>query len=523
MRILKIIISLFALAVFCFLLYFGISGGYFKRNIDEKKGERPNDVGGDFFDTIKVELGKNKITSKEDLLDNLQCKNCNLVIVSLTNTRKDHVGIYGYERDATPNIDKFFKNSLIFTNAFAPASWTLPVSASFFTSTFPYTHGIMDRYDGSRLSDDYLTLTEILKQNGYKTAGFTGGGDYNRDFNVAQSFDFYLDENNYSDYSIEVQAKADVKRAAYLSIEKLVPLAIDWLKNNKKEKKFLLLQGFDTHCPFTPKEPFKSKFLDGRKSDIDFSNCLWTFEQTDPITESGKRFWPLKTWYTDSGINDLKITDEDLEYMISLYDGEIAQADSYLEPFFEAVEKMGLDKNTVFIFMAEHGDLFGEHGRFMRGGPLKGTFYDPVINFPILIKHPNINKPVIFDSLVQTVDFMPTLLDVLGLEDGQKEKRQGKNIIKNANEYVYSASEYNAANNAFFSGLSNVEVIRSLDWKLIKEEIFDLNTNKKTVESYELYDIKNDPGENNNLYKEDDVVVSDLRKKLDEYGKRYSN
>ncbi len=91
-----------------------------------------------------------------------KCKNCNIVIISLTNTRKGHLGIYGYQRATSKNIDGFFNDSIVFGNAYAPASWTLPVSASLYSSLFPYSHGVMDRYDGSRLSDDVLTLTEIL-------------------------------------------------------------------------------------------------------------------------------------------------------------------------------------------------------------------------------------------------------------------------------------------------------------------------------------------------------------------------
>ena len=71
----------------------------------------------------------------------LTCPDCNLIVISLTNTRKDHIGLYGYERDTTPNIDEFFKSSLVFENAFSPASWTLPDAASFFTSLFPFSHG----------------------------------------------------------------------------------------------------------------------------------------------------------------------------------------------------------------------------------------------------------------------------------------------------------------------------------------------------------------------------------------------
>lgn len=465
---------------------------------------------------IKKETPKSKLS-----IEDLSCPECNLVIISLTNTRKDHIGIYGYERDTTPNIDKFFNNSLIFENAFAPASWTLPVAVSFFTSLFPYTHNVMDRYDKSKLSDEVLTFTEILKDNGYKTAAFTGGGDYNRYFNIIQGFDSYIDESNYADFNIE--------KLRYLSIKPLIPLANDWLKKNYTNKFFLLLQGYDSHCPFTPKPPFDKKFDPYYENDIDYSTCLWTFEQTEPIYEQGKKYWPVKTWYTKKGIKDIKLTDRDIEHMIALYDGEIAQADFHLKDFLEVIKKLDLEKNTIFIFMAEHGDLFGEHGRFMRGGPLRGTFYDPVLNFPLLIKHPKINQPIKIDLLIQTVDLMPTMLEIFNLKDKQKETRQGKSIIlgitenKEINEYIYAASKYNARNNVFFSGLSIVEAIRNKEWKLIKEEIFDPDTNKKTFESYELYNISKDPKENNNLYNSNKKIADYLKEKLENWTKNIKN
>ncbi|MEK7148307.1 MAG: sulfatase-like hydrolase/transferase [Patescibacteria group bacterium] len=463
--------------------------------------------------------GNENILTKEEL----KCPDCNLVIVSLTNTRKDNVGIYGYERDTTPNIDNFFQNSLIFKNAFAPASWTLPVAVSFYTSLFPYTHGVMDRYDGSKLSDESpLTLTEILKENGYKTAGFTGGGDYNRKFNFNRGFDIYVDEQNYSDFGVDYAGGSQGQfGAAYLGIEQLVPLASGWLKENKENKKFLLLQGFDTHCPFTPKEPFDEKFTGKNKSNIDYSTCLWTFEQTKPIYEDGVRYWMVKTAFTKEGIKDVKLTDVDVKHMIALYDGEIAQADNFLKEFFQTVKDLDIEKNTIFIFMSEHGDLFGEHGRFMRGGPLRGTFYDPVLNFPLLIKHPKIKYPIKIDSLVQTVDMMPTILDIFGLEDIQGNIRQGKSILPaiidgvEVNKHVYAGSKYTQQkDNPFFKGTSKIESIRNKEWKLIKEEIFDQNTNKKIKESYELYNIAVDKKEENNLIGKEKGIALTMKSKL---------
>lgn len=451
--------------------------------------------------------------------EDLKCEGCNLIIISLTNTRKDHIGIYGYERDTTPNIDAFFQNSLIFDNAFAPASWTLPVIASFFSSQFPATHGVMDRYSSAsnKLADDILTMPEIFKKSGYKTAAFTGGGDHNFKFGIGQGFDSY-DTFDGKSGSALIGGPSEYKK-----LEDSMPSSLEWLKENSKDKFFLMLQGYDTHCPFVPKEPFDKKFGDGEQSSLDFSVCLWTFAQTDPIyDDGGVKYGPLKSWYSEKGIQDVKMTENDLKKMIALYDGEIAQADDYLKDFFQTAKDLNLEKNTIFIFMSEHGDLFGEHGRFMRGGPLRGTFYDPVLNFPILIKHPKLKEPFKINALMQTVDLMPTLLEIFGLEDSKKETREGQSVLpeivgeRTVNEYVYSGSRFTAQKgNLFFSGTSISEAIRNKEWKLIKEEIFDVDTNKKTQETYELYKISEDPKEENDLYGKYPQITDSLKQKLE--------
>ena len=166
----------------------------------------------------------------------LTCPDCNLIVISLTNTRKDHIGLYGYERDTTPNIDEFFKSSLVFENAFSPASWTLPDAASFFTSLFPFSHGVMYRTQKAAVSNAILTLPEILRENGYATAAFTGGGDYNARYGLAQGFDTYIDESSYADFGILFSPPHFARRDAYLPMEELIPLAIDWLKDNKEKR-----------------------------------------------------------------------------------------------------------------------------------------------------------------------------------------------------------------------------------------------------------------------------------------------
>lgn len=69
----------------------------------------------------------------------------NIILISLTNVGANHLGLYGYERNTSPNIDAFAEESLVFDNFFTHASWTLPTGMSLFTSLYPYQHKVMDR------------------------------------------------------------------------------------------------------------------------------------------------------------------------------------------------------------------------------------------------------------------------------------------------------------------------------------------------------------------------------------------
>ena len=513
-----ILIALAALGLAAFFIFIIINS---QSDQSAKGGQSAKPLDG-MIGAIDEDLSVKSNTEK--ILD---CEDCNIIIISLTNTRKDHISLYGYERDTTPNIDYFFKDSLIFQNAFAPTSWTLPNAATFFTSLFPYAHKVLQRNNGERIEENISTFSEILKQNGYAAAAFTGDGDYNRKFGFDQGFDLYLDRENFADYDIKLHdGGAGDPLGAYTPIPFVLPTAEKWLEQNASKKFFLFLQGFDTHCPFAPDEELDKKFTSGLKSSADFSKCLWTFDRTDPVYENGKKYWTVQL-SGDPNAN-VRISEEDLDYMIALYDGKIFKADFYLKAFLDQIKNLGLEKNTIVVFMSEHGDLFGEHGRFMRGGPLRGTFYDPVINFPLLIKHPRIDKKTVVDDLVQMVDLMPTLLNSLDITDPQEKIRQGKALQFSTfgdppiNEYAYSGSKY-VANGGFFSGTTNIEAIRSREWKLVRETFLDDAPERQSASSlYELYNIKEDPLEINNLYDAKKEIANLLEKNLDNFFSKIS-
>ena len=140
----------------------------------------------------------------------------------------------------------------------------------------------------------------------------------------------------------------------------------------------------------------------------------------------------------------------------------------------------------------------------MRGGPLKGTFFDDVLNVPLIIKHPNL-EPQRIKGLVQLIDVMPTLLEFLGIKTDAK--IQGRSLLpiifknETINELVFAGVEFTPPeDNLFFQKPTVVTSVRSYDWKLIRETV--LTEDKLSIESvnYELYNLKEDPEELNNVF-----------------------
>jgi hypothetical protein len=113
----------------------------------------------------------------------------NIVLVSIDSLRADHLGSYGYARDTSPFLDRLAREGTRFENAISTTSWTLPAHAAMFTGLQGSVHGLVD--NGLRLADGHLTLAEILRREGYGTAGFFGGPYLHPTFGVAQGFDVY--------------------------------------------------------------------------------------------------------------------------------------------------------------------------------------------------------------------------------------------------------------------------------------------------------------------------------------------
>ena len=461
------------------------------------------------FSILKVISNKK---NKDDF--DYKCPDCNVILIEVTNLMYDHLGMGGYSRNTSPNIDKFAEESVVFENAFSPASWTLPSGISTFTSLYPFTHKVVDRSLNSTLNPKIITLADILRENGYKTAAFTGGFDYSPRFGLTNRFDV---ESSGEEHVPRENENSSL--TGYGVFASSAPAALEWLKNNKDNEFFLFVQGFDVHCPYTPPQPFDKLYDPEYKGNIDFSYCYWTFDRTEPKIDRGRKYYTaVKSVYPVTR-NEVRLYDEDIKHMVALYDGEINYVDSVLGEFLDGVKEMELSDNTIIILTSEHGDMFGKHGRFERGGSLTGTFYDDVVHVPLIIYHPKL-KPKRVNGLAQSMDIMPTVLDFLSIPISNS--IQGKGLLPlivnntDIHDFILGGSLYNAYSDILVNQSSRIEFVRSKEWKLIREELF--LDNNSTEENYELYLLKQDPDELNDIYNsqypEIKKVRNDLKEKL---------
>ncbi len=465
--------------------------------------------------------------------DALRCQNCNVILISLTTLRKDHVGLYGYEKPTTPRTDSFFKDSLIFKNAFSPAAWTLPDAISLFTALTPYTHGVAKRVTPPAsvvVNKSVLTLSQVLSANGYDTVAFTGGGDYNRRFNeLDRGFGLYLDELTYQDFGVKGDLDLGVGYLRYAPLSNFIDHSIGWLDRNADKKFFFFIQGYDTHCPYTRREPYASLFTQGMYSSVDQSKCFWTYDDAVPVHKDGQVYWKVKTPITDRTFSELLLSPQDIEYMIGLYDARVAETDHELGKLFEKINALGLEKNTIIILMSEHGEMLGENGWFLRGGSVRGTSHDAALNFPLLIKHPDVKEPVVVTDIVQLVDLMPTILSMLDITDPQASLREGKALSLTSfgdtptNTYGYAASLFLPSNeNIYFGRPSSFAIIQDAQWKLVKETIFKESGLIPETITYKLFNKKTDPYEQQNIYGQAKQEAGDLKKKLESWFRQYT-
>ncbi|MEM9555163.1 MAG: sulfatase [Acidobacteriota bacterium] len=322
------------------------------------------------------------------------------VLVYLIDTvRADHLGLYGYHRPTSPELEKLAREGITFTEARAQTSWTRTAVASIFTGRLPSGHGVDDRDDV--LSDDLVTLAEVFDDAGWTTVGVVTNGNAGPRFGFAQGFDAY-----------QHLRESFKRREVHHLADDVNSWILTWLDGylashggsqggaaqGDPPPFFLYAHATDPHAPYTPRPPFDDLFAAG------VDPTLGELATVREIT-SGKR----------------TVTPEERDGLVDLYDGELAFVDREIGRLVDLLRDRGVFDDLLLVIVSDHGEEFLEHGGWEHGK----TLYEEQLRVPLVIKLPGAEAAGLrIDGRADHVDLLPTVLDVVGLEppaglDGQ--------------------------------------------------------------------------------------------------------
>ena len=367
----------------------------------------------------------------------------NLIILLIDALRKDHMGVYGYHRQTTPNIDRFSREVTVLPEVISQSSWTNPSVASLFSLLYPSVHGL-NSYSESRasaLDRKIVTLAEILKEKGYATGAFVANHWVCRRLQYDQGFDTFDRINlDYKPRASEVNKKA-----------------LAWIGRNKDRPFFAYVHYMDVHGPYNPPEAYASFFQS---------------TGTRPMTKKEAR----RLAYLSVG---RKKDNNDLNYYIDRYDGEIRYIDDQIERFLKKLTQNELMDNSIIIITSDHGEAFFEHGFCDHGSSL----YNEEIVIPFIIQLP---PPLQFPDLkmhrTELIDVIALLLELLGYSLPYEADGGG--------EAISSGAVFSQEISGEQRGIPKMTIIKD-DFKAIYP------VEKMGVT--ELYNLKEDYSEQNNL------------------------
>ncbi len=166
----------------------------------------------------------------------------NVLLISVDTLRADRLSCYGYERNSTPNIDRWAREGVLFNQAYTECPLTLPAHATLLTGTHPFYHGVRDNV-GFILGQAQLTLAEELRNQGYQTTAVIGAYILSSAFGIAQGFESY--DETFAVVSESPDAIFSLQRPA----EEVTRVFLKWVEQHRQEKFFAFVHFYDPHTP----------------------------------------------------------------------------------------------------------------------------------------------------------------------------------------------------------------------------------------------------------------------------------
>jgi len=416
---------------------------------------------------------KNKSESAHDLP--------NILLLTIDACRPDHFGCYGYTHNTTPHIDKLAKEGVLFTHAFSQSAWTTPGILSIFTSLYPPVHDV-DAKDKT-LRNGILTLPMVLKRSGYRVPVLPRFVDIPNYWHLC--FDM-VDHEQFQDEEGEDLLKL--------------------LESYKRERFFIWYHYHGLHLPYNPPSPYDKIFQENRENNTSGeSETVSTIKKKSVIKYGSVNF-----------------NDGDKKTITALYDGQLRQLDDYVGRLIGEMRAFGIVENTLLIVTSDHGEELFEHGFIGHASTsLKAKLYDEIIRIPLIIWYPRKLKPRVVAEMVRQIDIMPTILDLLDLHI--PEGLQGNSLLPLMRDKAFDTSrsvpecfrQRAVFCETILGGYQSTKEMEKIRLRCVRTERWKLiYTSGLNGDAYELYDLRKDPKEINNIVDEHPDMVKELKKDL---------
>lgn len=356
---------------------------------------------------------------------------------------------------ATPHVDALAAESTVFRVAWAPSSWTGQTLPALLTGQHPDTVGA--EVWGSRLPEQVPTLPELLAAAGYSTVLWSQHNIYSTNPSLQRGF---TDFTNVTEETLEGLF--------------LLPRAEDLFVAERPT--FALIHLLPPHAPYQPPEPFRGRHSSWYRGDFDPSSANLATLQHDPPPEQAE-------------------LDEIVRYARDLYLENVEFADHLVGRLIEAIRRAERYEDSLIVLVSDHGEAFFEHGRFLHTTHL----YEEFLRVPLIIKWPAFLQEfatAVHDP-VTLVDLVPSLVDGLDLwREGLR--FQGQSLLP----MVFDGATYERDLYAYTRGRSSLSIpqppapvyaLRSGRMKVLYSDVLG---------ALELFDLERDPGEKNDLARE---------------------
>jgi arylsulfatase len=455
----------------------------------------------------------------------------NVILIVIDALRARNLSCYGYPVETSPNIDNLAREGVLFDNAYCCVPATDPSLTTIFSGKYPISHGIINH--GSKVTEEEIRefnrtgtilLPEILKSRGYATVAIDWLGRWHR-----RGYTQYgVNEDKFRAWLFAllgrfrtsghgVASRRFSEPSATLPIptplfkilrqfgvirhkedaKTLTDRAIGVIRENRDRNFSLFIHYWDTHTPYmSPRRYVKSH----RKAEADGSQTIE--EMLNQIGNLESRN------YIRYCMKGAKKTSE----AIARYDGAIAFVDDEIGRLVEALRKTGILDQTLIMVTSDHGESLTEHGIYFTHHGL----YDETIHVPLIVRADGLPKNKRVKGLVQHVDVAPTILEFLDIET--EIAFDGKSLLP----LIFD--ETRRLRPAIYIEEAQVErkrAIRTDEYKYIsalsEEDAICRWCGCVHGGMEELYDLKRDPEETNNIITENPDVANVLRKQLSDW------